>query len=133
MSMIREAYIFSEGKCKTYMEKLKCEITASDGVINARLDGVIDHHTVRKVREEIDSELYKSLAKQVILDFTGVEFMDSSGLGLILGRYTKITDMGGRLTLRGVSEDVMKIITLAGVEKFIPVEQPDNKKKELKK
>lgn len=115
------------------MEKLKCEITASDGVITARLGGVIDHHTVRVVREEIDSELYKSLAKQVVLDFTGVEFMDSSGLGLILGRYTKITDMGGRLTLRGLSEEIMKIITLAGVEKFIPVEQSENKKKELKK
>lgn len=114
------------------MEKLKCAITSSDGVINVRLSGVIDHHMVRKVREDIDSELYKSGAKQVVLDLSGIDFMDSSGLGLILGRYTKITDMGGRLTLRGLSDDIMKIIILAGVEKFIPIEKSENKKKELK-
>jgi stage II sporulation protein AA (anti-sigma F factor antagonist) len=111
------------------MEKLKCDITASDGIIIAQLSGVIDHHTARKARDEIDSEFYRSRAKQVILDFSGVEFMDSSGLGLILGRYTKITDMGGRLTLRGLSDNIMKIISLAGVDKFIPIEKHDVKKR----
>ena len=55
--------------------------------------------------------------------------MDSSGLGLILGRYTKITDMGGRLTLRGLSDNIMKIISLAVVDKFIPIVKDDVKKR----
>ena len=111
------------------MEKLKCTIVLSDGILNIHLSGVIDHHTVRKVRDEIDSEIYKGVVKQVVLDFSGVDFMDSSGLGLILGRYTKITDMGGRLTLRGLSDDIMKIIKLSGVEKFIPIEKPEKPEK----
>jgi len=48
---------------RIYMEKLKCVITASDGLISVGLSGVIDHHTVRKVREDIDSELYKNGVK----------------------------------------------------------------------
>lgn len=104
----------------------------SDGVLNIRLSGSIDHHTVRKIREEIDGELYKGGVKQVVLDFGGVDFMDSSGLGLILGRYTKITDMGGKLTLRGLSDDIMKIIKLSGAEKFIPIEKIEKKEKPTK-
>ncbi|MDD4772182.1 MAG: STAS domain-containing protein [Eubacteriales bacterium] len=114
------------------MEKLKCTISMSDGVLNIRLSGSIDHHTVRKIREEIDGELYKGGVKQVVLDFGGVDFMDSSGLGLILGRYTKITDMGGKLTLRGLSDDIMKIIKLSGAEKFIPIEKIEKKEKPTK-
>jgi len=105
------------------MEKLKIESTSGEGILVIQLNGTIDHHTVRGIREKIDSDIYRSRAKEIVLDLSGVEFMDSSGLGLILGRYTKITDLGGHLTLREVSDEIMKIIKLSGVDKFIPCEK----------
>lgn len=105
------------------MDKLRLDSVAGDGVIVFRLYGAIDHHSVRNVRIAIDTDISRSRAKEVVLDLSGVEFMDSSGLGLILGRYTKITDLGGHLTLRGLTDEAMKIVTLAGVDKFIPCEK----------
>ena len=104
------------------MERLECKCGYDNDILTVTLRGSVDHHNVRPVREEIDRALYQCCAKQVVFDMSGIDFMDSSGLGLILGRYTKITDMGGRMTLRGTSEEIMKIIELAGMEKFIPIE-----------
>ena len=58
-----------------------------------------------------------------MLDLSGVAFMDSSGLGLILGRYTRIHDMGGALSLRNASAEIMKIVKLAGIDKLISLEE----------
>lgn len=114
------------------MEELKFTHETFDGITVFKLSGSIDHHTVRSVREGIDGELYKNRARDVVLDLSGVEFMDSSGLGLILGRYSKVTDMGGRLTLTGMSDEVMKIIRLAGVDKFIRCEKKHIKERSVK-
>ncbi len=111
------------------MDMLTCSCTCTNGVLTAVLHGCVDHHSVRAVREEIDRQITQYQPGQVVLDMTDINFMDSSGLGLILGRYTRISDMGGRLVLRGVSDEIMRIITLSGIEKFIPVEGKEVKTK----
>ncbi len=87
-----------------------------------RIKGELDHHSVKALREEIDEKLILHRPKSVVLDLSGVSFTDSAGLGLILGRYTRITEYGGKLSLTGVSESFMKILRLAGTDKLIKTE-----------
>ena len=77
----------------------------------------IDHHTCRAMREKIDMELFERRPQLLILDFSGVGFMDSSGLGLILGRVEKASALGGRVEVRGLSDSLYKIIRLSGLER----------------
>ena len=109
------------------MEKLNFECHSGDEELVITLFGTVDHHTLRDVREKLDSAIFRSRAKTLVLDLGGVEFMDSAGLGLIMGRYTRITDLGGKLILRQVSGDILKILRLAGLDRFIPIEKSEKK------
>jgi len=90
--------------------------------LTAYLQGELDHHAARSAREEIDANLQRSLPKQLILDFTGVGFMDSSGIGLILGRYKLLRSMGGEILIRGANEPVARVMRLAGVDQLAQIE-----------
>jgi len=100
-----------------------------DGSCCFLLRGELDHHSVKEIREVIDSKLIDYRPMEVILDLREVSFSDSAGLGLILGRYTRIRDYGGSLSLVNVSEDFMKILRLAGADRFLVIENPKKKTK----
>ncbi len=87
------------------------------------LSGDIDHHSAKYIREDIDRELYKYQPKTMIIDLSQVDFMDSSGLGLILGRYTKINMLGGVLKIANPTEKIEEMLLLAGTDKIIPIEK----------
>ena len=80
------------------------------------LGGEIDHHNSRKMREDIDSCAQRSMPRTLVLDFGGVEFMDSSGIGLVLGRYRMMQDLGGGLRLENVPSHLRKVMRIAGIE-----------------
>ncbi len=82
------------------------------------LSGELDHHAARELREQIDSAIERSAAKRLRLDFSGVTFMDSSGIGLIMGRYRLMQSRGGSLTVIGASERLRRVMKLAGLEKL---------------
>lgn len=108
------------------MQKAKCSITYDEGILIINISGDIDHHSAKPLREEIDTHLYLYRATTVILDLCEVDFMDSSGLGLILGRYQKISDLGGRLIVANPDNAVSKILALAGMDKLITIKRsPD--------
>ncbi len=77
----------------------------------------VDHHTARRIRESIDDKLFLSKPRELVLDFEGVRFMDSSGIGLILGRAETVSSIGATLKIRGASPTLMKILRLSGVDK----------------
>ena len=85
------------------------------------IKGEIDHHRAPVIREAIDRDVFFYRTPKVVLDLSSIDFMDSSGLGLILGRYRKIKDMGSELILKDPTEEIMKIIKLSGVDKFIKI------------
>ena len=85
------------------------------------IKGEIDHHSAPSIREAIDRDVFFYRTPKVVLDLSSIDFMDSSGLGLILGRYRKIKDMGSELILKDPTEEIMKIIKLSGVDKFIKI------------
>lgn len=83
------------------------------------ISGEIDHHTCREIRENVDRMIVMQRPKTLILDLEGVDFMDSSGLGLVLGRYKKIKELDGNMYICGADQRTMKILKMAGVDKII--------------
>ncbi len=96
----------------------KITVTTDGHTLTISPKGDIDHHSARTLRERIDNEMYLNRPEIMILDLSGIEFMDSSGLGLLLGRYQRARDLGCELKLSGCSERVMKILSLAGADKM---------------
>lgn len=88
-----------------------------DGVLTAAIACEIDHHTARRMRELIDGELFRMRPECLVLDFSAVRFMDSSGLGLILGRVEAASGVSATVRLTGLSPTLMKLVRLAGLER----------------
>ena len=103
------------------MQALMAKYEMNEDTLNITLSGEIDHHTAKAARVEIDRQIYFFRAKTVILDLSQVGFMDSSGLGLILGRYTHVKELGGALKVLNPTPSVKRLLTLAGTEKIIPI------------
>lgn len=92
------------------------DITYENGVLTAKLSGEIDHHIAPKLRSQIDSGCENYRPAALILDFGGVSFMDSSGIGLIMGRYRMISLLGGRLEVVNIPPTLKKIFVISGIE-----------------
>ena len=94
----------------------------TEGSLTVYLEGDIDHHNARTVRSRIDTKIYIQRPEELILDLSRVNFMDSSGLGLILGRYTKAVELGILFKVANPSPQIRKILDLAGTERLIKIE-----------
>ena len=86
----------------------------------------IDHHTTENIRRVADNEITRYMPRKVILDFHNVSFMDSSGIGMILGRYKMIKMLGGTLEMKNVGKSVKKIFDMSGITKICPIEESKN-------
>lgn len=85
------------------------------------LPAEIDHHSAKPVREEADRWIAKLKPDSVVIDFSGVKFMDSSGIGLILGRYNKVAPYGGRVVVECADRRTLQLLRLAGVQKLVEI------------
>ncbi len=94
------------------------DLENDEGILTARLSGEIDHHTARIFREEIDRALLRETPRALTLDFSGVGFMDSSGIGLIVGRLEMAREIGATLTLSGLSQRLCRLLELSGVDRL---------------
>lgn len=105
------------------------QVKFKDGAMIAFLKGEIDHHSAPDMREAIDDAIIgNDTAKHVILDFSSVSFMDSSGVGLVMGRYRLASQKGKTIELVGLSSRNYKIMRMSGVEKLMSVKNNDAKK-----
>ncbi|OEF97237.1 anti-sigma F factor antagonist [Vulcanibacillus modesticaldus] len=86
-----------------------------------RLEGELDHHTSEMVREKIDKELAKGIVKNLLFNLEHLTFMDSSGLGMLLGRYKKIRQSEGKMSICCLQPSVYKIFELSGIFKILSV------------
>ena len=109
---------------------MNCEFHTDADKLIAVLSGEIDHHQVAPVRESIDEKIEAQKPKELVLDFSNTEFMDSSGIGMILGRYKLLNSLGGFVYINNPTKQVMKIIEIAGINRIIPVVN-DYKKQEV--
>ena len=81
----------------------------------------LDHHVARNVRMEVDEILMKKQIDYLIFDFQYVNFMDSSGIGVIIGRYKKIVNHGGRISVINMNNRLKKVFNLSGMNKIISI------------
>lgn len=89
------------------------------------LAGEIDHYSAEKVRNDIDDEMKLYHAKNLIIDFSGVTFMDSSGVGMVLGRYNKVKALGGKVVILNANRLVKQILDMSGVFTLMEYEEGD--------
>ena len=80
----------------------------------------IDEYVVQNMRRRIDNEIERYMPKEVIFDFNKVSFMDSAGIGLIIGRYKLVDMLGGKVEVTNLTTPVRKIFEMSGVLKIIP-------------
>ncbi len=97
---------------------MQLQLTNTQDTLSAQLLGELDHHGASEVRERIDAAVLQHRCQRLILDFSGLSFMDSSGIGLIMGRYRLMTSLGGSLQLQGANPRLETVIRLAGLEKL---------------
>ena len=90
----------------------------NEGVLTASLEGEIDHHLAKEQREAIDAMLFRKKPKLLVLDFSAVRFMDSSGIGLIIGRADIADGLGARVSVTGLSKTLKKLVKLSGIQKL---------------
>ena len=105
------------------------ELELRKHTLYCRLLGEVDHHNAPHLRSDIDQAMLAMRPKIVALQLGDIDFMDSSGLGLILGRYKNAQDIGAKLILLDPTEQVEKILKLAGTQKFIEVQRSTEKDK----
>ena len=88
-------------------------------VLVVSLIGELDHHSAEEVRVKIDDRISRENIRKLVLDFSGVTFMDSSGIGVIIGRYKKISMRSGEVNIISVSKSIKRVFELSGIFKII--------------
>ena len=88
-----------------------------DSVLSC-LSGEIDHHSAVELHEQIDQSVIQSGAKLLVLDFSLVTFMDSSGIGLVMGRFRLMQENDGKVVLQNLPAPIRKVMKLAGLDKL---------------
>ena len=96
--------------------------TTEGDTLRAAIVGEVDHHGAKELREEIDDAILAAMPKKVILDLASVDFMDSSGLGIIMGRKALADKLGAGFALQNPSKRVARIIELSGLTRIIKIE-----------
>ena len=84
------------------------------------LDGELDQYAAAEIKSKIDVEMENSDKKNLIIDLSKVTLMDSSGIGLIIGRYKRLGAIGGKVAISGGNSGIRKVIDLSGIKKIIP-------------
>ncbi|MTI70918.1 MAG: anti-sigma F factor antagonist [Firmicutes bacterium] len=94
-------------------------------IINKNLiidfNGELDHHTASDIRKQVDELYSEKMLHNIILDLDNLNFMDSSGIGLIMGRYKTVSQNGGKVCLINANNRIQKILKMSGILKIVHV------------
>lgn len=104
---------------------LQCYFEMKDNVLIIRLDGELDHHEASHLKEEWQKKMIQFRANDVVLNVENITFMDSSGIGVILGRYKEITAVGGELVICSINPAIERLFQLSGLFKIIRYEEKE--------
>ena len=98
------------------------DFSANGDELTVFIKGEIDHYSAVWIRAEIDAKIAEIRPRVTVLMLEGIDFMDSSGIGLVMGRYARMQKLGGILKLKNPSERVERICRLAGLERIVTIE-----------
>lgn len=96
---------------------IKCKRNGS--ALLVQLTGELDHHSAREVKDQLENYLSDNGIKDMIFDFSQLRFMDSSGIGVLIGRYNTIKKRNGQVSVFNVNNQVDKLMTLSGLYRII--------------
>lgn len=97
------------------------EFKVIDHYLCIKMPKEVDHHNAGKITAQADEMICRSEVKNLIFDFSDTEFMDSSGVGIILGRYKKITCFQGKVYAIHANLQIRKILHMSGLQKIIKI------------
>jgi stage II sporulation protein AA (anti-sigma F factor antagonist) len=113
--------VIAEFFCERKVFMVEIRYDNEHKILAAIIVGEIDHHTAEPMREKIDEAIYIFKPNKTILDFSEVSFMDSSGIGLIMGRYRTSSFHGGEVFVKCKNERIKKILSLSGIDKIVKI------------
>ena len=101
--------------------RFKMEVTyiPKHRLILVRVTGEIDHHSAESIRRVTEKEIRRTSAINIALDFGSVPFMDSSGIGMIIGRYKTASSLGGSVIVFDANEQVMRLMDMSGLSRLV--------------
>lgn len=99
---------------------MQIKFTSKGSTLIISISGEIDHHSAEYARQKIDAEILKATTKNIIFDFSKLGFMDSSGIGIIIGRYKNIRKLNGKAAIAGTNPHIRRILDISGVLKVVP-------------
>ncbi len=102
---------------------MSVKIETNGDVTVAYLSGELDHHSAKPIREEIDAAIDANMPSLLVLDFKDITFMDSSGIGLVMGRYKALSKNGAELAITNPSPQIYKVMQLAGLTRLAKIEK----------
>lgn len=100
---------------------MNIDYNEKDKLLTFEVTEEIDHHWSEKIRRQVDDEIERFIPKKVIFDFDKVTFMDSAGIGMLIGRYKSVKMLGGNLELVNVKNNIRKILEMSGIPKIIKI------------
>lgn len=100
---------------------MEINLISEKRTIVAKIDTDLDHHSAVQIRRAIDSKIKSSNAVNVIFNFSQVDFMDSSGIGMLMGRYKITNILGGKVIIFGMKKQVRRIVDMSGIDKIITI------------
>ena len=100
---------------------MKISYQKEDKQLLVEITEEIDHHVAEKIRRKVDDEITRYMPRKTIFDFSRVSFMDSAGIGMIIGRYKMMKLIGGSLEIINISQTVRRILEMSGINKIIPM------------
>ena len=81
----------------------------------------LDHHMCEIIRRRADYEIQRFMPKRVVFDFNRVVFMDSAGIGLVIGRYKTVSSFGGKLEMMNVRDNLKRVFEMSGILKIVSI------------
>lgn len=100
---------------------MEITVTIRKKVLVVSLSGELDHHTAKDVKNLIEEVIKNRGVVNLVFDFTNLTFMDSSGIGVVIGRYKLIRSMGGKVTIVSPARNVSKLLSMSGINKIIEI------------
>ncbi len=98
---------------------MEFNFTKDRGVLIVKVQGELDHYSATRLRNAIDDRIYAMAPKGLVLDFSELSMMDSSGIGLIMGRLRLMEEMDRHICVSGAGGSVKKVIMLSGLTKMV--------------
>ncbi len=90
--------------------------------LTLRFSGELDHHAAKTAMHALDEELEERLPRNLVLDFGGLQFMDSSGIAVVMRAYRRMKELGGSVSVKNVPDQPGKVLRAAAMDRLIPID-----------